>query len=163
MEYRNDTICAVSTPPGTSGIAVIRISGADAVPTVQSIFKSKSDLSKAKSHSIHFGRIVDQGKVIDDVLISVFLAPNSYTGEDVIEISCHGNTFISGLIMELLLQKIRMAEPGEFTQRAFFNDKIGLTQSEAVGDLLHVQTRRSHQAAILQLEGNLRRRIEKIL
>ncbi len=159
MEYKNDTICALSTPPGVSGIAVIRVSGKDAINVVDSYFKGKKSINKSPGNRILFGKIYDETRLIDEVCISLFRNPHSYTGEDVVEISCHGNPFISNQILELLLRKARLAEPGEFTERAFFNNKLDLTRAEAVGDLLNAQTRRSHRAAIEQLEGSLFNRI----
>jgi len=163
MNYRNDTIAAVSTPLGSGGISVIRISGEKAFEVVAAVFQGKTNLKKAISHTAHFGKIVYKNQVIDEVLITIFRKPNSYTGEDVAEISCHGSLFITGKILEILLEKVRLAEPGEFTQRAFLNNKIGLTQAEAVGDLIDAKTRISHLAAIEQLEGSLKHRIENLL
>lgn len=163
MNYKIDTICAISTPPGVSGIAVIRISGTNAVSIADKIFIGKKSLQQSPSHRILFGKINVENRLIDEVCISIFKAPHSYTGEDVIEISCHGNPFLTNQILELLLREARLAEPGEFTQRAFLNNKLDLTQAEAVGDLLNAQTKRSHRAAIEQLEGSLFRRIRKYL
>jgi tRNA modification GTPase len=163
MEYRNDTISAISTPAGIGGIAVLRISGENSLQVVSKIFISKKPLDSYQSHKAIFGRIYDNAKLIDEVLVTIFKAPHSYTGEDVAEISCHGSMFIANQILELLLFESRLAEPGEFTQRAFLNDKIGLTQAEAVGDLLNAKTKISHLAALQQFEGSLRHRIEKQL
>ncbi len=163
MEYKSDTVCAISTPPGISGIAVIRVSGMNAIPVVNKIFRSRKSLDQIEPRKVTFGKIYDKDLLVDDVLVTVFPSPHSYTGEDVVEISSHGNTFITNRILELLLRSCRLAEPGEFTQRAFLNDKIGLTQAEAVGDLLNAKTRYSHLAALKQLEGSLRHRIESLL
>ena len=163
MTYNSDTISAISTPSGTGGIAVLRVSGDRAIQIVTEVFESKKSLLSVKSHTAHFGKIVDQNKIIDEVIITVFKAPKSYTGENVVEISCHGSNFIAHQILELLLRKTRLAEPGEFTQRAFFNNKLDLTQVEAVGDLINARTKKSHQAALQQLEGSLQRKIEKLL
>jgi tRNA modification GTPase len=163
MEYKNDTICAISTPAGTGGIAVIRISGPKAIEAVDKIYKGNQSVSQFNSHQIKFGRIISEGETIDEVYVSLFKKPRSYTGEDVIEISCHGSSFIAGRILELLLQDIRLAEPGEFTQRAFLNNKIDLTQAEAVSDLLQAKTRKSHRAAIEQLQGSLHHKIDLLL
>ncbi|MCK4696128.1 MAG: tRNA uridine-5-carboxymethylaminomethyl(34) synthesis GTPase MnmE, partial [Candidatus Cloacimonetes bacterium] len=111
MEYRNDTICAISTPPGISGVALIRVSGNKSIEIVSEILKSKKPFKTAKSHTIQFGLIIDGKQVIDEVYVSIFKTPRSYTGEDVVEITCHGNTFIANQILELLLQKARLAEP----------------------------------------------------
>ncbi len=163
MEYSHDTISAISTPLGIGGISVLRVSGDEAISVVSKIFKSKINLVDHPSHKAIFGRILDAEKLVDEVLVTVFKAPHSYTGEDVVEISCHGSTFITNQILTILLRNTRLAEPGEFTQRAFLNDKIGLTQAEAVGDLLTAKTRISHLAALEQYEGSLRKRIEKLL
>jgi len=163
MEYSHDTISAISTPLGVGGISIIRVSGDTAIDVVSKIFKSKTDLKEQPSHKAIFGRILDAEKLVDEVIVTVFKAPHSYTGENVVEISCHGSTFITNQILTILLRKTRLADPGEFTQRAFLNDKIGLTQAEAVGDLLTAKTRISHLAALQQYEGRLRNRIEKLL
>ncbi len=163
MEYSHDTISAISTPLGIGGISVLRISGDEAINIVSKIFKSKANLEDQPSHKAIFGRILDAGKLVDEVIVTIFKAPHSYTGENVVEISCHGSTFITNQILSILLRNTRLAEPGEFTQRAFLNDKIGLTQAEAVGDLLTAKTKISHLAALQQYEGSLRKRIEKLL
>jgi len=163
MEYKDDTISAISTPAGVGGISVIRVSGNKAIEVVNSIFHSKKLLDDIPSHKAVFGKITDNEQLIDEVVVTVFKAPHSYTGEDIVEISCHGSTFITNHILEILLHKTRLADPGEFTQRAFLNDRIGLTQAEAVGDLINARTRISHLAALQQYEGSLRHRIEKLL
>jgi len=163
MEYKGDTISAISTPVGIGGISVLRVSGENSIPVVEAIFHSKKKLSIVESHKATFGRIYDNNQLIDEVLVTVFHAPRSYTGEDVVEISCHGSTFVTNQILEMLLRKTRLADPGEFTQRAFLNDRIGLTQAEAVGDILTAKTKISHLAAMQQFEGSLRNRIEKLL
>ncbi len=163
MEYSHDTISAISTPLGIGGISVLRVSGDKAIKIVSKIFKSKLDIVDQPSHKAIFGRVIDDDKLVDEVIVTIFRAPHSYTGEDVVEISCHGSTFITNQILTILLRNTRLAEPGEFTQRAFLNDKIGLTQAEAVGDLLTAKTRISHLAAVQQYEGSLRKRIEKLL
>jgi tRNA modification GTPase len=162
MEYKTDTIAAISTPAGTGGIAVIRVSGENAVEAVSPLFRGK-DIAKLPSHKATFGKIATQNEIIDEVVLTIFRSPHSYTGEDVVEISCHGSNFIAHKIMQLLLQKARLAEPGEFTKRAFLNDKMGLTQAEAVGDLLNAKTKFSHLAAMQQLEGKLHRKIAVFL
>ncbi len=163
MDYKQDTIVAISTPPGIGGIAVIRVSGGNAIPCVEKIFNSSHKFSRYPSHKAIFGKIKSGKQVIDEVIVTKFIAPHSYTGEDVVEISCHGSVFIANKILELLLVDCRLAEKGEFTQRAFFNDKLGLTQAEAVGDLLQAKTKFSHLAALKQYEGRLRNRIENYL
>ena len=164
MFYPKDTICAISTAPGNAAIAVIRVSGDDAINVVSSFFRGNKKIDKMKSHTLAFGKIIDpKGRIIDEVLISVFKAPNSYTGENIVEISCHGSNFIANSILQLLLSKARLAEPGEFTKRAFLNDKLDLTQAEAVGDLLMAKTKLAHLAAIKQLEGSLHKKMMKLL
>lgn len=142
---------------------MIRVSGDHAIEAVSRIFQSKSKLTQLSANRSVFGRIVYKGKLVDEVIVTLFREPASYTGEDVVEISCHGSTFITNQILALLLLETRLAEPGEFTQRAFLNNKIGLTQAEAVGDLLNAKTKISHQAALKQHEGRLRNRIETVL
>lgn len=162
MHYQHDTIAAISTAAGTGAIGVIRVSGPKAIECVNEIFRGK-DLRTAAARTAVFGRIHDAGISIDEVLVTCFPAPGSYTGEDLVEISCHGNPFIMQQILTLLLRRARLAEPGEFTQRAFLNSKMDLTQAEAVGDLLTAQTRRAHAAALLQMEGSLHSRIKGYL
>lgn len=163
MQYQDGTISAVSTPIGIGGISVLRVSGRDAVAVVDQFFHAARSLHKTASRRAVFGRIIDNGKLIDEVIVTIFRAPHSYTGENVVEISCHGSIFITNQILAILLRNTRLASPGEFTQRAFLNEKIGLTQAEAVGDLLLSQTRISHLAAMQQFEGSLRKRIEALL
>jgi tRNA modification GTPase len=158
----SDTIAAVATPRGIGGISVIRISGADAYQTVRSIFRSLS-FDRVKSHTIYHGWIVDHDEPIDEVLVSYFQAPNSYTGEPVVEISTHGSPFLCRRIMNMLLKTgCRIAKPGEFTQRAFLNGKMDLSQAEAVADLIQAQTEASRRVAVYQLEGRLSDRIEQM-
>ena len=158
----SNTIAAISTPLGEGGISVIRISGEDALRIVESIFfrdksgKNKINVSEIDSHTIHFGYIFDNDSIIDEVLISIFKEPHSYTGEDVIEISSHGGVYISQRILKLLLSKGAVhAEPGEFTKRAFLNGRIDLAQAEAVADLIRSKTESAHSSSIKQLEGSL--------
>ncbi len=157
-----DTISAISTPIGEGGVSVIRLSGDDAFKITERIFfkdkekKKKLNIAEEDSHTIHFGYIIDNDEIIDEVLISIFKRPNSYTGEDVIEISCHGGSYISQKILDLLLSKgIRHAGPGEFTKRAFLNGRIDLSQAEAVADLIKSKTDSAHSSSIKQLEGSL--------
>ncbi len=161
-----DTICALATPSGTGAIAVIRLAGPDTFGLAEAVFKSngrKSALSKAKSHTLHYGTIHDNGDLIDEVLVSIFKAPNSYTGEDVIEISCHGSPYIQQKIIELLIRKgARMARPGEFTMRAFLNGKFDLSQAEAVADLIAANSRYSHDLALEQMRGGFSAKIAQL-
>ncbi len=151
------TICALATPAG-GAIAVIRLSGSDAINIVDKVFVSKSyhRLTEAKPQTLHYGHLTNQdGEVIDDVLVSVFRSPHSYTGEDSVEISCHGSRYIIKTILETLIKEgCRQAAPGEYTQRAFFNGKLDLSQAEAVADLIASTNRATHHAAMSQLKGN---------
>lgn len=149
-------IAAIATPIGEGGIAVIRVSGKEAIQKVKSCFRGK-DLSKAESHTVHFGKIVkSDGRVVDEVLATIFKSPKSYTGEDTVEISCHGGVLVTQSVLETILQQgVRAAEPGEFTQRAFLNGKLDLDQAEAVADLIHAKSMKAVDAANQQLEGKL--------
>jgi tRNA modification GTPase len=162
----NDTICAPATPPGVSAIAVIRISGEKAIEIADGIFKSKNkrkSLRNAKSHTVHFGDITSEKGIIDEVLITVFKAPHSYTGENSVEISCHGSPYIVKSIIELLLNKgCRYARPGEFTMRAFLNGKFDLSQAEAVADLIESQSKTSHDLALNQMRGGFSSKIKEL-
>jgi tRNA modification GTPase len=163
-KFTEDTIAAVATPSGTGAISVIRVSGAGTFKAVDSIFSGKEKLSTAESHTIHYGKIRDKsGSQIDDVLISVFRNPHSYTGEDVVEISTHGNAIITKRILEILLEEeVRLAEPGEFTRRAFLNNRIDLAQAEAVADIINSRTEVSLLGARNQLDGLLSQKVEEL-
>jgi tRNA modification GTPase len=161
----NDSIVALATPSGAGAIAVIRISGNEAISIGNSVFKSikNKDLLKQKTHTLHLGHIVDDAKTLDEVLVSIFKGPNSYTGENTIEISCHGSTYIQQQIIQLLLRKgCRMADPGEFTLRAFLNGKLDLSQAEAVADLISSDNEASHQIAMQQMRGGFSNEIAKL-
>lgn len=161
----NDTIVALATPSGAGAVAIIRMSGKDAITIASQVFQSVSgkDITKQKTHTIHLGTLVDGTKVFDQVLLSIFKNPNSYTGEDVIEISCHGSTFIQQQIIQLLLRKgCRMAQAGEFTLRAFLNGKLDLSQAEAVADLIASDNEASHQIAMQQMRGGFSNEIAKL-
>jgi tRNA modification GTPase len=160
-----DTIVALATPSGAGAVAIIRMSGKDAITIASEVFQSVSgkDISKQKTHTIHLGTIVDGTKIYDQVLVSIFKNPNSYTGEDVIEISCHGSTFIQQQIIQLLLRKgCRMAQAGEFTLRSFLNGKMDLSQAEAVADLISSDNEASHQIAMQQMRGGFSSEIAKL-
>ncbi len=149
-----DTITALATPPGTGGIAVIRISGNQSKFIIDKCFKGKNPISTAKTHTIHYGCFYDNDNFIDTVLVSYFASPNSYTGEDIIEVSCHGGSIPAKLIVNALLkQGARHAEPGEFTKRAFLNGKIDLASAEAIADLIHSISIPGAQTAAKQLQG----------
>ncbi len=162
----NDTIVALATPAGAGAIAVIRLSGGEAITIAETCFRSiKKDkrLSKQKTHTIHLGHIVDGEKAIDEVLLSVFKNPNSYTGENVVEVSCHGSSYIQQEIIQLFLRKgCRMASAGEFTLRAFLNGKLDLSQAEAVADLIASDNEASHQLAMQQMRGGFSSEIAKL-
>jgi tRNA modification GTPase len=152
----NDTIIALATPQGSGAIAVIRLSGAHAIEVVDKIFFSKKNLENLTSQSVVFGTIKKEDEIVDEVLISVFRNPKSYTGEDTVEISCHGSPYIIKTILELLVQNnVRMAQPGEFTQRAFMNGKLDLAQAEAVADLIASESKASHSIALHQMRGGV--------
>jgi len=157
----NDTIIAPATAPGVGAIAVIRISGADAIALCTKVFTK--NLNEVKSHTLHFGNIIDGERIIDEVLVSVFKAPHSYTAENTIEISCHGSPYIQQEIIKLFLKNgARMAEPGEFTLRAYYNGKLDLSQAEAVADLIHSTSEAEHQVAISQIRGGFSNEIKKL-
>lgn len=148
-----DNICAKSTPYGASAIAIIRCSGPQAIELVNKIF-SGCDLTKAPTHTIHYGRIVDENETVDEVLCNVFIGPKSFDGENMVEINCHGGVLVTNKILDLLLKTgFRLAEPGEFSKRAFLNKKIDLTQAEAIMDVIHAENNlalRSSQNALRQ-------------
>ena len=160
------TICAIATAPGMGAIATIRLSGEKAIQIADEIFQSKKKDKKlvmAKANTIHFGEIMDGDEVVDEVLVSVYKAPHSFTGEDSIEIGCHGAVFIQQRILELLLKNgARMAKPGEFTQRAFLNGKMDLSQAEAVADLIASTNASAHKLALSQMRGGFSREISKL-
>ena len=158
------TICAISTPYGTGGIAVIRVSGKESVSLVDTLFKGRKTLAEAKPGTVHFGRIqksiIDNREskieVLDEVLCSVFRAPHSFTGEDVVEIACHGSLYVQQELLRWLIDAgCKAAEPGEFTRRAFLNGKMDLTQAEAVADLIAAQSKAEKDLALSQLRGSV--------
>jgi tRNA modification GTPase len=161
----NDSIVALATPSGAGAIAIIRISGEEAIAIGNSVFQSikGKDLTKQKSHTLHLGHVIDHQKTLDEVLVSIFKGPHSYTGENTVEISCHGSTYIQQQIIQLLLRKgCRMANPGEFTLRAFLNGKLDLSQAEAVADLISSDNEASHQIAMQQMRGGFSNEIAKL-
>ncbi len=160
----NDTITALATPPGVGAINVIRVSGEESLQVVNRFFKGKKELDKAQTHTVHYGKFTDEnGVVIDDVLVTVFRKPNSYTGEDSVEISTHGSPLISEKIIGVLLESgVRLAEPGEFTRRAFLNGKMDLAQAEAVADVINARSEASLRGARNQLDGILSGKIEEL-
>ncbi len=166
MKHYQDTIIALATPAGSGAIGVIRLSGPDAITVVNRFFQGKfkaKDLTKVKSHTIHLGYIKDNDRILDEVLVSVFKNPHSYTGEDVVEISVHGSTYIQQQILQLFLQNgIRHAKAGEFTLRAFLNGKMDLSQAEAVADLIASDSEASHQLALQQMRGGFSNKIKEL-
>ena len=160
-----DTIVALATPAGAGAISVIRLSGKEAISIAASFFRSirGKELSAQKSHTIHLGHIIDDNREIDEVLVSLFKAPHSYTGENTVEISCHGSSYIQQEIIQLFLRNgCRMANAGEFTLRAFLNGKLDLSQAEAVADLIASDNEASHQIAMQQMRGGFSNEIKKL-
>lgn len=150
---RDDTIVALATPPGIGAIGVIRLSGAEAIAICNRLFPAK-DLLLSASHTLHVGSLREGDAIIDEVVLSLYKAPRSYTGENIVEISCHGSPYILDQVIQLCIQQgARMAKPGEFTQRAFLNGKLDLTQAEAVADLIASNTLASHQTAMRNMRG----------
>ena len=150
------TICAISTPYGSGGIAVIRVSGADAIALTDSLFHGRKSLLTAQANTIHYGTIARDNEVLDEVLVSVFRAPHSFTGEDVVEIACHGSLYIQQTLLQWLIDAgCEMAHAGEFTQRAFLNGRLDLAEAEAVADLIAAQTKAEKDLAINQLRGGI--------
>ena len=161
----NDTIVALATPSGAGAIAVIRLSGNDAILIADKHFKSVSgkQLINQPTHTIHLGHIIDGPRILDEILVSIFKNPNSYTGENVVEISCHGSQYIQQEIIQLFLRNgCRMASAGEFTLRAFLNGKLDLSQAEAVADLIKSENEASHQIAMQQMRGGFSSEIAKL-
>ena len=163
MNYFNteDTICAISTGFGISAISVIRISGSKSIEIVNSVFSK--NICEKESHTIHFGNIINNNEIIDEVLISIFKNNSSFTGEESVEISCHGSVYIQNKIVQLLLERgCRTATAGEFTMRAFKNGKMDLSQAESVADLIESETKSAHKAAMHQLKGRFSEELKKL-
>ena len=157
---KKDTIAAISTGMTNSGIGIVRISGSGALETADRVYRGKSKLSGVPSHTIHYGHIQDGDEAVDEVLVMVMRAPRTFTGEDTVEINCHGGTFVVRRVLEAVLKNgARPAEPGEFTKRAFLNGKMDLSQSEAVMDLISSQSDYALQSSMNQLKGNLKNKI----
>lgn len=158
----SDTIVALATAPGVGAIAVIRLSGEKCVDLVSEVFQGK-DLTAQKSHTIHFGNIMDGDDIVDEVLISLFVAPHSFTKENSVELSCHGSPYIVNRIIQLLVKKGgRLAEPGEFTQRAYLNGRFDLAQAEAVADLIASENEAAHATALNQMRGGISNEIKNL-
>jgi tRNA modification GTPase len=162
LSERNDTIIALATPQGVGAIAVLRISGVDAIKVTNAVFFGKN-LEEQPSHTIHLGTIRDGEKIIDEVLVSLFVGPRSFTKENVVEISTHGSSYIINQVLKLFVRMgVRLAKPGEFTQRAFLNGQFDLAQAEAVADLIHADSESSHQAALNQMRGGFSSEIQEL-
>ncbi len=166
MMTNDSAICAISTPPGQGGIAVIRVSGKDAFTICDTFFvseKKEPKITGQAPNTIRFGKIYKGDEVLDEVLVSVFRAPHSFTGEDTVEIACHGSTYIQQEIIKLLLSNgCRLATPGEFTQRAFLNGKMDLSQAEAVADVIASSSAASHRLAFNQMRGGFSKELQKL-
>jgi tRNA modification GTPase len=159
------TIAALATPPGMGAIAVVRLSGPDAISIADAVFRSvrNKKLQKQPSHTVHLGHLYDDQTMVDEVLVTVFHGPHSYTGEDVVEISCHGSTYIQQKLLQIVMNKgAKMAEAGEFTLRAFLNGKMDLTQAEAVADLIASEGAAAHRMAIQQMRGGISDRLSEL-
>ncbi len=166
MIYKNDTICAIASPAGSGAISIIRLSGKDSLKIALKHFQPKNKAIKSaniKSHHLYFGNFIDEEKIIDEVLLSYFKGPNSYTAEDVVEISCHGSTYVQQLIIETFLDAgARMADAGEFTMRAFYNGKMDLSQAEGVADLIASESKMAHHLAMNQMRGGFSEKIKQL-
>ena len=162
--FNEDTIIASATPAGTGAISIVRVSGQEAIELIDRVFTGKKKLIEVESHTIHYGKIISKnGELIDDVLVSVFKKPNSYTGENAVEISTHGNPLIARKIIELLISEgVRLAEPGEFTKRAFLNNRLDLLQAEAVADVINSRTEASLRGSRNQLDGLLSKKVNEL-
>lgn len=161
-QNHNDIICAISTAPGMGAIAVVRLSGKGSIALVDSIFESPSNkkLAQQKPYTVHFGKIMDGNTILDEVLITIFHAPHSFTGEESVEIACHGSLYIQQKLMEVLIHAgARMAEAGEYTRRAFANAKFDLSQAEAVADLIAATSASSHKVSLNQMRGGFTHKI----
>ncbi len=161
----DDTITAIATPPGRGAIGIVRVSGSKSIKIFNKIFSPQNEkpLKKRVSHSLVYGKIKDGDASIDEVMLGIMRAPNSYTGEDIVEAYCHGGPVVLERVLNLIVrQGCRLAEPGEFSRRAFLNGKIDLTQAEAVADIINAPTDRSRQAAVNQLEGSLKNRLASL-
>ena len=165
MLINQDTICAIATAQG-GALGLIRVSGNDAIQITDKLFKSvfsKQRLTEQAPYTLSFGRIYDEEEIIDEVLVSVFHAPHSYTGENSVEITCHGSSYILQKVLQLLLENgCRLAEPGEYTQRSFLNGKMDLSQAEAVADLIASSSRASHRVAMNQMRGGFSKELQKL-
>lgn len=163
--FLDDIIAAISTPLGSGGIGIVRMSGNGCIALADTIFQGKKKLTEKPSHTLSYGKITDgpDGEVIDEVLVSVMKAPHTYTKEDIVEVNCHGGFLVTQRVLQALLNAgARLAEPGEFTKRGFLNGRIDLTQAEAIIDLIQSKTELSRQAAVNQLEGRLKTEVRQM-
>ena len=159
----NNTVCAISTPYGSGGIAVIRVSGERSIMIVDQLFHGRKPLTEAKAYTVHYGEITRDNEVLDQVLVSVFRAPHSFTGEDIVEIACHGSIYIQQTLLQWLIDAgCQLAKAGEFTQRAFLNGKMDLTEAEAVADLIAAQSKAEKDLALIQLRGGISQELAKL-
>lgn len=160
---KKDTIAAISTGMTNSGIGIVRISGEEAFDIADRIYRGRNKITESESHTIHYGHIIDGEETIDEVLVMVMRAPRTFTGEDTVEINCHGGTFVLKRVLETVLKNgARAAEPGEFTKRAFLNGKMDLSQAEAVIDVINSENEYALQSSISQLKGNIKNKINDI-
>jgi len=158
-----DTIAAIATALSNSGIGIVRISGEEAFQIIDKIYKGKKKISEQDSHTIHYGFIVDAKETIDEVLVMVYRGPRSYTGEDIVEINCHGGAYVVKRVLETVVKYgARVAEPGEFTKRAFLQGRMDLSKAEAVGDLIHAKNEYARKNSVSQLKGTVYRKIEEV-
>ena len=159
----NETIAAISTGMTNAGIGIVRISGEDAFAAADKIFRGKVKISDCRSHTIHYGNIVDGDDVLDEVLVMVMKGPRTFTGEDTVEINCHGGTYVVKKVLDAVLKcGVRPAQPGEFTKRAFLNGKLDLSQAEAVSDLISSSSDYALKSSVSQLKGNVKNKINNI-
>ncbi len=160
-----DTIAAISTAVSVSGIGIVRMTGDEAISIADKVYKGNKNkkLASQKSHTIHYGYVVDENEIVDEVLVMLMKAPHTYTGEDTVEINCHGGIYVVKRVLEILVKNgARIAEPGEFTKRAFLNGKMDLSQAEAVGDLISSKNEYALKSSIQQLKGNIKQKIKEI-
>ena len=162
MEFKDD-IVAISSPPGMGAISIIRVSGPNAIKKTSSFLnlKKKKNLEKEKSHTLHFGEFIFKDEIVDEVVVSIFKNNKSFTGEETVELTCHGSVYIQKTIVEsLLTNKIRLAKPGEFTLRAFLNGRMDLTQAEAVSDLIYSDSKAMHKISLNQMRGGFQNELK---
>lgn len=163
VQSMTDTIAAISTGMTQAGIGIIRISGERAIAIGDAVFRGRQRLKEVPSHTIHYGRIVDHDRMLDEVLVSVMRAPRTFTGEDTVEINCHGGMYVLGKVLSLVLQNgARAARPGEFSKRAFLNGKMDLTQAEAVMDLIQSDSEYAMKSSVSQLKGSVKKKVDEI-